>query len=428
MKTKKSILVLFSLFFFINYCDEPTTVEEKDTESPTISFESLKDGDTVTNIIVIEVSTEDDKGISNVEFYIDEIMVLSDTSAPYQYEWDTKIHKNGEVVVYAKSYDLSGNSSKSESLALQVFNGKLAYLDRRGGRLIIMDVDGSKQTILSDDGGITNALPQFSIDGNTILYTNNSNIHLTDIDGNNQINLSNCETCTDMRGRFSPDEQKITFYSFRENGGFYDIFLMDVDGNNITRLSSSPENTHSYNPRFSLDGQKVVYLSLYGGRHDIHTVNIDGTNQSSLTDSSEKGGVHFDFSPDGRQIVFSDGKDILLMDINGDNVIALTNSEGTYFSNLPRFSPDGKKIAFKYGNSESTGSDIFIMDADGSNLTNLTNDDATLHSGHSFHSNSKKIVYHKNSQIYIMDNDGSNVLQLTNDDGDNQTPVFQPEQ
>ena len=149
MKTKKSILVLFSLFFFINYCDEPTTVEEKDTESPTISFESLKDGDTVTNIIVIEVSTEDDKGISNVEFYVDEIMVLSDTSAPYQYEWDTKIHKNGEVVVYAKSYDLSGNSSKSESLVLQVFNGKLAYLDRRGGRLIIMDVDGSKQTILS---------------------------------------------------------------------------------------------------------------------------------------------------------------------------------------------------------------------------------------------------------------------------------------
>lgn len=83
----------------------------------------------------------------------------------------------------------------------------------------------------------------------------------------------------------------------------------------------------------------------------------------------------YDVSPDGKTIAFAvtaynveankGNTDIWLIDADGKNLRALKNSEAN--ENEPKFSPDGKKIAF------TRAGQIWLCDVDGSNESQLTN-------------------------------------------------------
>jgi Tol biopolymer transport system component len=75
-----------------------------------------------------------------------------------------------------------------------------------------------------------------------------------------------------------------------------------------------------------------------------------------------------DVSPDGKQIVFDILGDLYLLPIAGGEAKALTT--GMPWDCQPRFSPDGKQIAFI---SDKTGSDnIWLINTDGSNPKQVT--------------------------------------------------------
>ena len=75
-----------------------------------------------------------------------------------------------------------------------------------------------------------------------------------------------------------------------------------------------------------------------------------------------------DVSPDGKQIVFDILGDLYLLPIAGGDAKALTT--GMPWDCQPRFSPDGKQIAFI---SDKTGSDnIWLINADGTGLKQVT--------------------------------------------------------
>jgi dipeptidyl aminopeptidase/acylaminoacyl peptidase len=83
----------------------------------------------------------------------------------------------------------------------------------------------------------------------------------------------------------------------------------------------------------------------------------------------------YDVSPDGKTIAFAvtsynieankGNTDIWLIDSDGKNLRPLKNSEGN--ENEPKFSPDGRKIAF------TKDGQIWLCDIDGNNETQLTN-------------------------------------------------------
>jgi Tol biopolymer transport system component/imidazolonepropionase-like amidohydrolase len=93
-------------------------------------------------------------------------------------------------------------------------------------------------------------------------------------------------------------------------------------------------------------------------------------------DTRETSWSDVDVSPDGRMLVFHMLGDIYLVGIDGGEAVALT--DGIEWNIQPRFSPDGRQIAFI---SDRDGAEnIWIMDVDGENPTQVSKErDHLLH-------------------------------------------------
>ena len=92
-------------------------------------------------------------------------------------------------------------------------------------------------------------------------------------------------------------------------------------------------------------------------------------------DTSEGTWMNVDVSPDGARIVFDLLGDLYLMPISGSTAAAPATrlTSGPVFDMQPRFSPDGKRIAFT---SDRGGLfNIWVMDADGKNPTAVSREE-----------------------------------------------------
>jgi C1A family cysteine protease/dipeptidyl aminopeptidase/acylaminoacyl peptidase len=215
---------------------------------------------------------------------------------------------------------------------------------------------------------------------------------------------------------------KIVFTSNRE--GNYEIYIMNADGSNQTRLTNN--TTSDWQPHLSSNGRKIVYL----GNGGVYTMNSDGTNNALITSNNTSDPK---WSPDGNKIVFSSNRDgndeIYVMNSDGSNQIRLTNNSATDFS--PSWSPDGSKIVFA---STRGGSNyqLFIMNSDGTNPTRITNS-ATWDYQPTWSPDGTKITFtasnwHSgpNWRIYVMNADGSSLRLLTTNT-DEEHPSWSPD-
>jgi hypothetical protein len=83
-----------------------------DTTSPSVNVTSPANGETVHGTTVIAVSASDaGTGVAKVEFYIDGSKVGEDTSAPYEYSWDSAAYSDGTHAIKAVAVDGAGNTA-----------------------------------------------------------------------------------------------------------------------------------------------------------------------------------------------------------------------------------------------------------------------------------------------------------------------------
>ena len=141
-------------------------------------------------------------------------------------------------------------------------------------------------------------------------------------------------------------QSKIVFYSTRD--GNYEIYTMDSDGSNQTRLTFF-DKASNLNPVWSSDGQQIAFTVDRAWNEEVYVMNADGTNPRNL--SNRLGfDAYPDWSPDGSRIVFSSNRHgdripptLFVMDADGSNVEQITRGR---FAKKPKWSPDGKRIAF----------------------------------------------------------------------------------
>ena len=82
-----------------------------DTTKPVTTITMPEDLSTVKGQVPVKATASDASGIAKVEFYVQDALKSTDTSAPYEYTWDTNQIADGVYTLTAKSFDPAGNSS-----------------------------------------------------------------------------------------------------------------------------------------------------------------------------------------------------------------------------------------------------------------------------------------------------------------------------
>ena len=89
---------------------------------------------------------------------------------------------------------------------------------------------------------------------------------------------------------------------------------MSINGKNQRRLTKSRGD--DWSPSWSPDGKRIVFSSGRDGNREIYVMDADGRNQLNLTNSPQ-GDYSPSWSPDGERIVFSSAREIYVMDADG---------------------------------------------------------------------------------------------------------------
>ena len=177
-----------------------------------------------------------------------------------------------------------------------------------------------------------------------------------------------------------------------------------------------------------------------------------GPTQEQAIDTTEGTWINLDVSPNGKSIVFDLLGDIYSMPITGADGKKKRGqpkklTSGVAWDMQPRFSPDGKHIAFtsdRNGKSKKAGDNIWTMPSDGGEPTQVTNETYRLLNGPNWSPDGKHIVARKHftsrrslgsGEMWMFDRDaitnGATAgLQLTkkpNEQKDVNEPVFSPD-
>ena len=234
-------------------------------------------------------------------------------------------------------------------------------------------------------------------------------------------------------------EPRIVFASNHDGNwmGNWDIYSMDVDGNNLVQLTDHPGS--DWLLACSPNGRRIAFTSERGVTHDLYVMDSDGNNVIRLTrDNFIEGRPSW--SPDGTRIAFSTvrfdvrNSEIYVMDADGTNLINLTKHK--WHDLRPSWSPDGSKIAFVGARvALNAPRHIFVMNADGKERRNLTADtDLGFNSNPTWSPDGSKIAFHSQHifapglryQIYVITAEGEELERLT-EEGSNRFPAYSPD-
>jgi fibronectin type 3 domain-containing protein len=94
---------------------------QPDTTLPTVSFASPANGATVSGIVTATANAADNTAVAKVELSLDGSLKMTDTTAPYNYSFDSKTLINGSHTLTAKAFDAAGNS-QSATITINVNN------------------------------------------------------------------------------------------------------------------------------------------------------------------------------------------------------------------------------------------------------------------------------------------------------------------
>ena len=230
---------------------------------------------------------------------------------------------------------------------------------------------------------------------------------------------------------------RIAFVSDRD--GNSEIYVMDADGNNQTRLTNNLLNIEDNYPNWSPDGRQIAFVSNRDGNPEIYVMDANGRHQTNLT-KNKSGDFYPVWSPDGKKIAFISDRDgylqLYVMNIDGSGATLVPNSQvssGQYISfgnmytsvNLSygedpgiSWSPDGLKLS--YSSTRSGLSKIYIVDLlSGSQITLTTEESFGQDYDPDWSPDGKKIAFVSNrdigTQIYLMNIDGTDQSLLTSE-------------
>ena len=161
--------------------------------------------------------------------------------------------------------------------------------------------------------------------------------------------------------RLSPDEKRLAVSRLDPQTGSADIWLIDLARNNPSRFTFDPANETA--PVWSPDGSRIVFASNREGVANMYQRLSNGTGNDELLLKSAQPTGPYDWSQDGKFILFGmisskTGSDIWLLPLFGDQK-PTPFIETEFVETQPRFSPDDRWVA--YTSNESGTYQVYVQ-------------------------------------------------------------------
>ena len=329
--------------------DNAINEEELDTTPPTVSISSHSSGQTVNGVVFIIAMTQDNEGISKVEFFIDDSLVFSDAESPYEYDWNTiQYENNSEHIVKVISYDNSDNFTESQPILI-IVNNENSNLWNINSENLINTIGFANDIVISEDKVFVAAgqsglqiwdLQDYSLideysgyeeDGNFIEYEDLALIGLSP--SNNALFLS--ESNQDVKVFHYDQTNNLTYRNTIMSKRTKDFISFHSDNDQFVMYSADNDDGmkwHYYNlDSTSIFGLDIINWTPFGGS-EIYTpgkpLGIDSDGESVIAMAVDQLGVEL-FSIDflGDDPVFIGRVDT---DGNAENV--LLDTDGIYVS------------------------------------------------------------------------------------------------
>ena len=223
--------------------------------------------------------------------------------------------------------------------------------------IYVVDGKGGEPIQLTDDWR-WNRWPAWSADGNLLAFIASGTLAVMEADGKNRRNIA---AGTFFRPAWSPNGRQIAVMKGLS------LWIFDVETREGREI---PKTRVGMSPTWSPDGAQIAFRSdiRHEGNWDIYLIDIDGQNLKRLT--TNRGDDHYpDWSPDGSEIAFSSDRSgksqIYVMNLIGRKKIRQL-TDLPFSGQGPVWSPAGDQIAFggqKKNEAESVG--IYVIDAKG---------------------------------------------------------------
>jgi Tol biopolymer transport system component len=169
-------------------------------------------------------------------------------------------------------------------------NGKqIAFYSNVDGNfeIYLIDADGTNLTRVTDYPG-PDTFPEWSPNGKQLAIARDGDIYLIEIDGTISAQLTD-HLATDQMPSWSPDGNRIAFMSLRD--GYCAVYVMNSVGNDLTNLTPKPDGIPnsqfcSRAPAWSRNGQQIYFSSFRPETNlfeNIFVMNADGSDVTRLT-------------------------------------------------------------------------------------------------------------------------------------------------
>jgi TolB protein len=173
---------------------------------------------------------------------------------------------------------------------------------------------------------------------------------------------------------FSPDGRRLALV-LGGSGGNYDIYVLDLASQNLTRITSDP--AIDTEPAWSADGQTLYFTSDRGGAPQIYAAPAEANARARRITFGVPYATTPRMSPDGRQlvVVVQEGGAfrVATVDLASGTVSPLTRGP---LDESPSFAPNGALLI--YAGSESGRGVLATVSVDGQVSTRLQSGDGEV--------------------------------------------------
>jgi tricorn protease len=303
-----------------------------------------------------------------------------------------------------------------------------------GGTPRRITFDGAREGSYSPDGSRIVYVRGFaSIYWDNYTGAANYDLYVVDAKGGAPVRLTETEG-NERFPFFSQDGREVWYVA--EEKGVANFYAMPVTGGERRRLTEYADDVHR--PDIAWDGKTAVFelvgrlymadLTAPAAKQTLMplTVKSDVRGSGLELRTITSGGEHAHISPDGREIAFSLRGDIWIMPANGGEGRRVTS--GPEKDEWPRFSPDGKRIA--YFSDKGGSSNIYLLDPKSGKSAPVTRGPGNDFF-HNWAPDGKKLVFCSersgNREIWVVDLESQQLVQLTNHPASDDDPAFSPD-